>query len=131
MRVALPGATVAVLVAGFALTGSGLLNRSQHSDAASAGKIEQETDALSTSFGEYRGPTGALQESELVTFAGYSKDGAGETFAQFYDELSQTIFVLDRKSVDERVKNLKEQGLLANETERAVRHWPARRNVEF
>jgi hypothetical protein len=130
MRAALPLLTAAVLVTG-ALASSGILNRSQHSDAASAGQIEQRTDALNASFGEYRGLASGLQESDFITFAGYSKNGAGETFAQFYDELSQTIFVLDRKSVDERVKNLKEQGLPANATERAVRYWPARRNVEF
>jgi hypothetical protein len=69
--------------------------------------------------------------SDLVTFVGYSVDGAGETFAQFYDELSQRVFALDRKSVDERATNLREQGISADETERVLQHWPTRRSVEF
>ena len=131
MRTVVLVATAAALVAGFALGGSGILNRPPHSDAASAGQIEQKIDLLSAFLSEYRGPISALQESDSITFVGYSKNGAGETFAQFYDELGQTIFALDRKSVDERVKNLREQGVSANETERAARYWPARRNVEF
>ena len=132
MRVALILLTsAAALVAGFVLASSDVvLNRSQRV-ATPAKQIGTWTDA-SASITEYKAtPDAAPRESDLIMFVGYSKNGAGETFAQFYDELNQTIFVLDRKSLDERVKNLKEQGISADQTERVVRDWPARRTVEF
>jgi hypothetical protein len=122
---------IAALGAGLAAAGSEIFNQRT---TAPARQIGGWTGA-STSTADYRAaadvPASAGQASDLVTFVGYSANGAGETFAQFYDELSQQVFALDRKSVDERAKNLKEQGISADDTERALQHWPTRRNVEF
>jgi hypothetical protein len=89
--------------------------------------------AQSTQYSEYTSTSlqGPPAESDVTTFMGYSKGLAGQTLAEFYDELSQTPFVLDRESLDERVKNLRRQGLSADESERVVRTWPLRRDFEF
>ena len=74
---------------------------------------------------------GWTQESDLTTFIGYSEDDAGQIQAQFYDALGQTIIVLDRRSLEQRVANLKQQGLSADESERVVRTWPTPRDTVF
>ena len=74
---------------------------------------------------------GAPAESELTTFMGYSEDHAGRTLAQFYDTLAQTVVVLDRQSLDQRVRNLKQQGLSADASEHVVRAWPPPRDAEY
>jgi hypothetical protein len=133
MRAALFVAAIAALGAGLAAAGSDIFNRSQRA-AAPAEQIGAWTDGR-TSIAEYNATSDTLatarRESDLVRFVGYSRNGAGETFAQFYDELSQTVFALDRKAIDERAKNLREQGISADETERVSRHWPMRDHVEF
>jgi hypothetical protein len=71
------------------------------------------------------------READVLKLVGYSSTDAGQAVAQFYDELAQSIVLLDRKSLEQRVENLKQHALSADESEGAIRSWPIIRELGF
>ena len=124
MRKALLFLATAALMTGSTLTGSG-------ADGSERGVLSN--DLRLTSEQRENSPRfeSAQPESALITFIGYSKNAVGETVAKFHDDLSQTDFLLDRKSVEERVKNLKQAGRSADQSQLVLRNWPPGHSAEF